>query len=538
MDNNRNNIYERNAVRRVPERRPAREKNKVAAIVLIAVLAAAFFAVLIFAVSAISAPERPAYIKDSVSVYCGAEAITPEDFLSEGGHTVSFVSGRYDLDKVGTYKIKLAVDGKKYKVRVCVLDPSEIRDPVANPVLVIEAGNELPGADAFTGISGLGRFVSDVSLISSPPVGSYMLEIEVAGKVYDVTLEVRDTVPPRAEIRTLFWSEDEAPSPSLFFAEIYDASSVVATYTSSVPQCDKEGRYDNVSITLTDAVGNATVYTCTLVVDKTPPEIGGFSSEINIEVGDAIAYRNGITVTDDSGEDCELWLDASQANVNAAGEYIVYYVARDKAGNETRIRAVLTVMSEEHSEAELNEIIKPIVDELIKGDMSDEEKLKAINLYIKYNITYEQTGTSHVDWRSEAYRGLRDRTGSCYTYYAVSRAFLTYLGYENIRVEKAPEYAEISGVRHYWNMVNIGTSESPLWYHFDATPIAGNFRIWSYLLTDAQLAAYTNWRNTEKVDAAGVPTCDYFYQFDPTLYPASATEEKVSVEEIPKKYFD
>ena len=58
---------------------------------------------------------------------------------------------------------------------------------------------------------------------------------------------------------------------------------------------------------------------------------------------------------------------------------------------------------------------------------------------------------------------------------------------------------------HYWNLVNCGDG----WYHFDTCPHYKQYPLDAFMLTDAQVAAYS--QNSVK---------DY-YSFDASLYPAT-----------------
>ncbi|MBQ9132632.1 MAG: hypothetical protein IJX62_09225, partial [Clostridia bacterium] len=66
--------------------------------------------------------------------------------------------------------------------------------------------------------------------------------------------------------------------------------------------------------------------------------------------------------------------------------------------------------------------------------------------------------------------------------------------------------------------VNIGDDSSgDRWYHYDATPLRGEYHS-GCLLTDGQIRAYSHNRKDEN----GIS--DYFYAYDAGSYPPSDTK--------------
>ena len=107
-------------------------------------------------------------------------------------------------------------------------------------------------------------------------------------------------------------------------------------------------------------------------------------------------------------------------------------------------------------------------------------------------------------------------------------------------VERSPEYQALAGGTHFWVLVNIGTAAMPSWYHFDATPQRMPFRFAdpaaplaqiSYLMTDAQIRAYTAWRDDKSGNAAV-----YYYACDFSKYPESDSNVIVKGN-IPDEYY-
>jgi hypothetical protein len=287
----------------------------------------------------------------------------------------------------------------------------------------------------------------------------------------------------------------------------------------------------NVSIVLTDAFGNATVYTSyfTVMNDTEAPVIIKAPETLEADAGGTVIWRAGVEATDDSGS-VELSLDTAGANLGVPGKYTVYIVAKDGAGNETRRAVLLTVHDAGVTEDMLNAAIAKIEKDLkITSKMTAEEKVYAVFRYVYDNMKYSNT-SKHIDWRKEAYEALSGAyTGDCFTYCAVSYSILRYLGFDAYIVERA-ESAKIEGTgTHFWVLVNIGNQNSPEWYHFDATPQRAPYNLATYLMTNSQLEAYTKWRNaTYKLEN--------YYTYDVEKFPEVSKRILTNLL-IPSEYF-
>lgn len=394
---------------------------------------------------------------------------------------------------------------------------------------VSELGEALPAADVFTGKSGVGEYLSDITSISPYAAGIYMLQLSANGGVFDIVLEIKDTKAPTATV-TPQTCYNKIPDASEFVTDIVDGSRVTVSYEKT-PDASSSGRVD-VVIVLTDEHGNTTSYSTyfTVMNDNIAPEIINAPDSLEVDTGAAIIWRASVEATDDSGE-VELSLDASEANLNVPGKYTVYIVAKDAAGNETRKKVTLTVHDGSVTEQMLTDAIKNIEKNLkITSKMSVEEKVYAVFRYVYDNMKYSNT-SNHIDWRQEAYTALSGGfTGDCFTYCATSYAILGYLGFD-VRIVERAESAKIEGTgTHFWVLINIGTEASPKWYHFDATPQRAPYNLATYLMTNAQLEAYTKWRNdTYKLEN--------YYTYDVEKFPEVSKWQMINLE-IPAKYFE
>lgn len=269
------------------------------------------------------------------------------------------------------------------------------------------------------------------------------------------------------------------------------------------------------TVIYTDAEGTETKteVQLTLAVDTTAPTVVG-AKDISICLGEGIAYRSGVSTTDDFDGPVTLAVDSSAVNTMQEGHYPVTYVARDQAGNTSSVTVTVWIYKEAVTEEMLWSRVDAIIDQYSLDQYATKERqAREVFDFVYYGIKYDST-SDKSDWVRAAYEGLKNGRGDCYTYFAVSKAFFVRLGIDNVDIKRTEG---IVTERHYWNLVNIGTADSPRWYHFDACQLSGvSFR--GCLLTDSQLAEYTVSRtNTDGVSG-------YFYAFGDKGLPARATE--------------
>lgn len=169
-------------------------------------------------------------------------------------------------------------------------------------------------------------------------------------------------------------------------------------------------------------------------------------------------------------------VDTSRINWKKEGIYKVYYTAKDKSGNQSKAWAKVQVCIPGTAE----QIADIILETKIK-EGSDEQKLRKIYQYVQGNCSYTGTG-SHKNWRTTAANGIRNHSGDCFTYYAISKLLITRAGIPHIMVRRYPER---TGNNHWWNLVFVRGG----WYHFDTTP--RNRKGYFCLQTDEQLHMYS-----------------------------------------------
>lgn len=250
------------------------------------------------------------------------------------------------------------------------------------------------------------------------------------------------------------------------------------------------------------------------VVDTTAPKIE--VNELHLTVGEGVAWRKAANVSDNSDGSVSLSVDSSGVDLSKEGVYTASYTATDASGNSTTVEVKVYVTRLTVTEEMLAEELDRIIGEIINNGMTNEQKCRAVYAYLEENFSYKPAEKS-TDPLYSAYLALTtDRGGDCFSYYSTAKAFFDRLGIENLPLTRTEGYVEGS---HFWNFVNLGTIEAPLWYHFDASPILGEFSASGCLLTDAQLEAYDLWRGEK------------YRIYDSSATPKSASE---IITEIPQ----
>ena len=240
--------------------------------------------------------------------------------------------------------------------------------------------------------------------------------------------------------------------------------------------------------------------TPTPVPDYDPPILQGVIDR-QFYVGEGISYLKGVTATDAVDGEVEVTVDRSRIDIKTPGEYEVTYTARDRAGNETSMTAIITLSPVKITEEQLDAAADAVLADLVNDRMTLAEKTWEIYKYVNTHVRYWDSSDKN-DWRAEAYRGITEGWGDCFTYFSVSQILLTKIGAEILPVER------VGGItHHYWHLINLDGS----WYHFDACihkPVYVSF-----LRTDAEFDEFA---------AKQKPGYNY-YTYDKTKYPAVST---------------
>ena len=398
--------------------------------------------------------------------------------------------------------------------------PTNVPEAPVVDAVTVEAGEAIPSAQAFLKE---GReeaaiyYLSSTADIDTSVCGIYPLELQCGEHTYAVEIIVRDTVPPAAETKNVTVPRGTEVRPEDFIVSINDKTAVDVSFTAPVDT--SEGGRKEVGILLRDGGGNEATVTAVLIVDvdEVPPVIEAIAYR-EIFAGETVSYREGLSVSDDRGGEVKVSIDSSGVDLKVPGTYQVIYTATDESGNVATFTATILVRDPEelntpdgkYSEAAMHKKFRELLPKVIDSSMNDIEKLYAIWTYVSEHISY----VSHSDKDSyvrEAIRGLDEGTGDCFTYYAAMKAFMEEAGFETVGVQR-----EGGKTQHFWSLVKVNGE----WYHIDACPRSeSRLRYWyCFLRTDEELLGFGSWEDEDTYQ-----NVNYYYHFDASLYPASAT---------------
>lgn len=364
--------------------------------------------------------------------------------------------------------------------------------------VTVEAGSSMniTVADFMTGNQYEAYFLTDIKTLNLSKPATHQIELSVNKKTVFAYIEVVDTTPPKATVNNQqVWLGQEVEART-FLTNIIDASDVIVTYKTA-PDFNKLGAQE-LTLVLKDSAGNTTELPATMTVglDTEAPVINGATDKL-VYIGESVSYKKGVTVTDNKDKDLTFTVDSSKVNLKKEGTYSVTYSAQDSAGNKTSKKINIEVRTFTVSEDTLNKLCDETIKKITKSSMTNREVAHAIYKWIKSNISYSGD-SDKSDWIAEAYRGMTNKSGDCFTYFAVAQAMLTRAGIDNMEVNR------VGGkTRHYWNLINCGDG----WYHFDSCPNKDHKE--SFMLTDKQVEELTKIRGNN------------YYVFDKSLYPAT-----------------
>lgn len=408
--------------------------------------------------------------------------VTQPDFTTPGGQEV-------EIEAIGSNGRKTV---KKALLRVSIIKSNLKLDAT---------GQEIQLADLL--VNGI-----DPSLVTFKykpirlnHVGDYEIKLFYQDVEYDGTVTVIDAQAPTVTLKSEITAyQKHTFDPMTAVQTIADATDVTAG-VKGILDMNTVGEYP-VTLTFTDEGENVTELTAVVqvIADTEPPVISG-AKDREYYIGENISYLEGVTASDGVDGACEVYVDNKAVNPDVPGSYEVTYSASDISSNQAVQTVVFTLKKMSATEEKLNQRADEVLQEITDDTMSLSQKAYAVYNYAYSNIQY--TGTSDKsDWEAEAYRGLNELNGDCFTYFSVSKILLNRLGIQTMDVKRLGGSAE-----HYWLMVNVGTG----WYHFDAT--RRNIYFDGFMARDEEIEAYT-------AQVGG----DY-YTFDHTGYPATPAEK-------------
>ena len=372
------------------------------------------------------------------------------------------------------------------------------------PVVTVEAGSASVDPNAFlkkpTGKTVV--FLTELTGAQLAKPGVYEITLAVGDDIHQVTLKVQDTVAPVGTVVNLK-TEGSLPNAADFVADIQDVSPVTVIY-KNLPDLTVEGVQEVVLI-LEDSSGNQTELSANLTVepDREAPVIIG-AKDIQVYQGEAVFYRNGITVVDGQDKSPRLTVDNSRVDLSAPGTYPLVYIASDASGNERRVEVAVTVLEKQHQTVAVEviyEAVDQLLGEIITDGMTKREQVVAIYDWMRDHLWYFPN-SDKSDYLQGAYVMMKERHGDCFNYFALAKLMFERLGIDNIDVRKVKNYE--GDVDHFWSLVSLDGGKT--WYHFDATPCNGPGDEFC-LVTDAFLDAYSvTHNNTHNRDKSLYPS--------------------------------
>lgn len=441
------------------------------------------------------APE--AEIKN-IDLYEG-RVIEPQEFI-KGINDATNVTVVYkttpDFNRIGTQDVTLLLEDEagnksEYQAKLRVSKTKEnIKVDISNRVYAVEAflkeKNDLAGA-------------SIIEPLTVPEkMGIYPAKIKIDDIIYESNIVVTDLTPPKGDpVNQQIWQNDQIEA-SEFVTNIMDLTSVTVRYKEQ-PDFSLVGE-QIVKILLADEANNETELEAkvTIIQDTEPPEIYGVKDN-TIYINNPVSYKKDVYVYDNRDGEISVQVDSSNVNQKQVGSYKVIYTATDSSGNTSMKEATYTVKEMRVTMEQLEALADEVLAKITTPDMTLREKAWEIYEYENKLLTY--TGISDkTDWMFEAYNGLTNKVGDCFTYFSMSELLLNRIGMETMRVERMSKPGE---AKHYWHLVNFGEG----WYHFDACIHIP--KLVSFMLTDAEMDAFS----------ARVGKDNYYYRFDKDNYP-------------------
>jgi hypothetical protein len=325
-------------------------------------------------------------------------------------------------------------------------------------------------------------------------LGELEVDLTLDGERAPALVTVVDTTKPTAEAMDVSGFLMHPLVPEKFVKNAFDYTKISYSFAAD-PDWSKTGA-QSVTVKLTDAAGNNSEYISklTLVQDAKAPSLFGVKDRY-CYVGQAVAYFAEVYAVDNCDPDVRVDVDNSAVDINKKGSYKVTYSATDTSGNTVKKTCTFTFVEASVTDEDLNAAAQKVLSKIITDDMSIGQKAYAIFNYVNTHVKY--TGTSNKkDWKYEAYRGITQGRGDCFTFFSTAKILLNMIGAETMDVERQ---GGTYTTHHYWLLVNLGTG----WYHFDALKYA-ELDYKCFMRTDKEIRTRVG-RN--------------FYSFDHSLYP-------------------
>ena len=372
--NRRENMARATARRRAAQRRRAARRRR-AILWALCVLLSVVLVVLVTAIVKLS-KEAPRPVVQSVTVEAGSE-ISPAQFLKNPqDYQIAFDTdlSTIDMTQIGTYEIRLLVDGEIYTANLTVQD---IVPPKGDPVPTQIRGGILPGAE---------ELVTNIQDLS-PVVVSYKQTPDLTQKETFAQVLLTDAAGNFTVIKVpLTVTLDETPP------EIHGATDREFYVGDPINYKAADAAKGYTEVTATDNAGEAKLSVDRSSVDMNSPG----TYPVIYTAADAAGNTTSVTVRFTLLEKPAGYVEPE----------IVYDLARD------------------------------ILETITTDDMTDMEVAFKIYYWTITNIDYVgSSDKSH--WTLGAYQAFTTRSGDCFNYFAAAKALYDVAGIQNVDVVKS-----------------------------------------------------------------------------------------------------
>ncbi|XEC95480.1 transglutaminase domain-containing protein [Paenibacillus tarimensis] len=233
-------------------------------------------------------------------------------------------------------------------------------------------------------------------------------------------------------------------------------------------------------------------------------------------IADRLAAQSEQIAIEYSGNKDELSrkLPSIMKQAMAADDYTAYiidsyrYIIRTWSNNAT-VKISIVYRESKEQTTYVNRKVKNTVKSIIKPEMNDHEKVKAIHDWIIFNVKYDGQLKRYT-----AYEAIVSGKAVCQGYSLLASKMLKEAGIKNRIIE-----GEVSTGDHAWNLVLINGT----WYHLDVTwddplPDRGNQAAYNYYLrTDEEMRQDHSWtKSYPKASKSYAETLTVLMKRDPS----------------------
>jgi hypothetical protein len=282
------------------------------------------------------------------------------------------------------------------------------RMDLKNDTSVIELGEQLNTEVSYYAIGNISSAMLDLSNVNVTKVGMYNAYVFNKTQKLTFNVEVIDTIPPTADIiKGLSFLTNEIVKAESLIENMKDNSKITVSFEDGkMSHSYTQGGIINEIVILNDESGNETKINVSFEVinDVKSPVLSGVKN-ITAYISDDINYLKGITAIDDRDGDItnRIKVNTDGVNPNKAGKYIVKYLVKDNAGNETIKEIKLNLLEDKapvlkgisNKAAYLNEKIDFLngvtATDDRDGDITSKIKVDTTNVNIKVSGVYKVT---------------------------------------------------------------------------------------------------------------------------------------------------